>query len=104
MHQYYKGEQTIIKYFIKIILSFIMRILSYSPFTNTFCSTRINYFIHKKDAFKSSLIEFYVHPDIIEGQVYDNTVPIFGDKKYPLKEQIQLAHIEGNILSNWEEL
>ena len=103
MHQYYKGKQTFIKYFIMRILLFIMRILSYSPFTNTFCSTRINYFIHKKDKFRSSLIEFYVHPDIIEGQVYDNTAPIFGDKKHPLKEQIQLAHIEGYKLSNWED-
>ena len=97
MHQHYKGIRAIIKYS-------ILRVLSFSPFTKTFSSTRINYYIHKKDEFRSSLIEFYVHPDILDGQIYDNTTPIFGDMKFPLKEQIQLSHIENYRLSNWEDL
>ena len=43
-------------------------------------------------------------PYIIDGQVCDNTGSLFGDKKYTLKESIQLAHIETNILSVWEDL
>lgn len=57
-HQHYHGIRASLRYF-------VMRVLSFSPFTKTHSSTRINYYIHRKNEFKSSLIEFYVHPDDI---------------------------------------
>lgn len=87
-----------------LIRYLLMRSLSYSPYTTSHKSTRINYYINRKEDFKDNLIEFYVHPDIIDGAVIDNSVPIFGTIKYPLDKQIELAGISEYRISSWEEI
>lgn len=97
VHQHYSG----LKQFVRYALT---RVLSFSPYTKGHISTRINYFLHRNQEFTSNLIEMYIHPDIVDGTIIDNTMPIFGDKKYSLKEHIQLLEQYQFQRVSWETL
>ena len=83
----------------------LLRWLLGNPFVKVYKSGTIDFYIYKPDAFKNNrIIELYCHPDIISGELVDNTYSTFGKGKRSLEDQILLLRNHDDIvLASWAD-
>lgn len=83
----------------------VAHLLSRHPKVKEFPSSRINFFLHKPEFMDEPVIELFCHPDYIAGELIDNTVPVFGNKKESLKRHIEMIREQGDCaFVSWREI
>lgn len=66
--------------------------------TKTYPACNIDYYLQTKNDYPySDIIELYVHPDMVNNQLQDNSVSEFGNPKRNLKDNIKLLSTDNEI-------
>lgn len=95
------GEHFILIKPVIILLKFFGK----NPYIKTVKSCNVDYFVTKMEHFsKEKTVELYVHPDMLDNQILDNSISVFGNTKQNLDYNIDLLRKIGNFnFISWEE-
>ncbi len=83
----------------------IIRKFSWNPFVKSYHSSNIDGFLSKPEWFdKYKSFELYCHPDIIDGQLLDNSISYFGNEKQLLETNIKMLNENQEIeMISWAD-
>lgn len=80
--------------------------LGSNPRTKTYSACNIDYYLQTKHNFSySDIIELYVHPDMVNNQLLDNSVSEFGNPKRNIVDNIRLLTTDNEInFMSWSQV
>lgn len=83
----------------------LFKMLSYNPFVSFFRACNIDFFLNNISKFSDNeIVECYVHPDIVDGILLDNSNSVYGHHKESLERNITMLEEMNIVRISWKDI